>query len=144
MLTLATQNLNGFSLKGNSLGVKMGDTQGFTPTPPPSPIPGLQGIVAMYMGKGLTNDQMKENPIWKDMSGLGNDLQMKNFSWSLGSGCGLYTQNYNEWRGTTGYAEFTQTSSSIHITNIKNGSLNIYYQLINGIELLYKDIFDKN
>lgn len=60
---------------------------------PLPPIPGLDGVIGLYIAKGLTNDSMKENPVWKDKSGQGNDLQMKNFSWSLGSGCGLYSIN---------------------------------------------------
>lgn len=60
---------------------------------PLPPIPGLDGVIGLYIAKGLTNDSMKENPVWKDKSGLGNDFQMKNFSWSVGSGCGLYPIN---------------------------------------------------
>ena len=60
---------------------------------PLPPIPGLDGVIGLYIAKGLANDSMKENPVWKDKSGLGNDFQMKNFSWSVGSGCGLYPIN---------------------------------------------------
>lgn len=60
---------------------------------PLPPIPDLEGVIGLYIAKGLTNDSMKENPVWKDKSGQSNDLQMKNFSWNLGSGCGLYPIN---------------------------------------------------
>lgn len=57
---------------------------------PLPPIPGLDGVIGLYIAKGLTNDSMKENPVWKDKSGQSNDLQMKNFSWSEMSGVGGY------------------------------------------------------
>lgn len=50
----------------------------------------------------------------------GNILNAYNFSWSLGSGYGLYKENYNNFRqlsGTTGV--FSNTDYSIHITNVK-------------------------
>lgn len=50
----------------------------------------------------------------------GNILNAYNFSWSLGSGYGLYKENYNNFRqisGTTGV--FSNTDHSIHITNVK-------------------------
>lgn len=40
----------------------------------------------MYSALGLTNEQMAENPVWKDLTGNGHDLQMKNFAWKEGSG----------------------------------------------------------
>lgn len=50
----------------------------------------------------------------------GNILNAYNFGWSLGSGYGLYKENYNNVRqlsGTTGV--FSNTDHSIHITNVK-------------------------
>lgn len=52
--------------------------------------PDIEGIVARYSALGLTNEQMAENPIWKDLTGNGHDLQMKNFSWKGMSGVGGY------------------------------------------------------
>lgn len=51
---------------------------------------------------------------------LGNVLTAYNFGWSLGSGYGLYKENYNNVRqlsGTTGV--FNNTDHSIYITNVK-------------------------
>lgn len=48
--------------------------------------PDIEGIVARYSALGLTNEQMAENPVWKDLTGNGHDLQMKNFAWKEGSG----------------------------------------------------------
>ena len=57
--------------------------------------PDIEGIVARYSALGLTNEQMAENPIWKDLTGNGHDLQMKNFAWKGMSGVGGYTENYD-------------------------------------------------
>lgn len=48
--------------------------------------PDIEGIVARYSALGLTNEQMADNPVWKDLTGNGHDLQMKNFAWKEGSG----------------------------------------------------------
>lgn len=52
--------------------------------------PDIEGIVARYSASGLTNEQMAANPVWKDLTGNGHDLQMKNFSWKGMSGVGGY------------------------------------------------------
>lgn len=57
--------------------------------------PDIEGIVARYSASGLTNEQMKENPVWVDKTGNGHDLQMKNFLWGGMSGVGGYgDENY--------------------------------------------------
>ena len=57
--------------------------------------PDIEGIVARYSALGLTNEQMAENPVWKDLTGNGHDLQMKNFAWKGMSGVGGYgDENY--------------------------------------------------
>ena len=48
--------------------------------------PSIPGMIARYSALGLTNEQMSENPVWKDLTGNGHDLQMKNFAWKEGSG----------------------------------------------------------
>lgn len=48
--------------------------------------PSISGMIARYSALGLTNEQMAENPVWKDLTGNGHDLQMKNFAWKEGSG----------------------------------------------------------
>lgn len=57
--------------------------------------PSIPGITARYSALGLTNEQMAENPVWKDLTGNGHDLQMKNFAWGGMSGVGGYgDENY--------------------------------------------------
>lgn len=51
-----------------------------------TPFPSVPGMIARYSALGLTNEQMAENPVWKDLTGNGHDLQMKNFAWKEGSG----------------------------------------------------------
>ena len=55
--------------------------------------PSIPGITARYSALGLTNEQMAENPVWKDLTGNGHDLQMKNFAWGGMSGVGGYVTN---------------------------------------------------
>lgn len=43
--------------------------------------PTIPGTIARYSALGLTNEQMKENPVWVDKTGNGHDLRMKNFAW---------------------------------------------------------------
>lgn len=93
MITLSNINISHvlyprIDLAGIRLGVG-GGGRGQT-----SPIPGLEGVLGLYSGKGLTNEQMSANPVWKDKSGLGNDLQMKNFAWAEMSGVGGYNYNF--------------------------------------------------
>lgn len=84
---------------------------------PLPPIPGLDGVIGLYIAKGLTNDSMKENPVWKDKSGQSNDLQMKNFSWNLGSGCGSYVIDQNLWKVNVPYVVLNKTASSVSVIN---------------------------
>lgn len=65
---------------------KKDNNEGFPPIP---------GTIARYSALGLTNEQMAENPVWKDLTGNGHDLQMKNFAWKGMSGVGGYgDENY--------------------------------------------------
>lgn len=65
---------------------KKGNNDGF---------PSIPGMIARYSALGLTNEQMTENPVWKDLTGNGHDLQMKNFAWGGMSGVGGYgDENY--------------------------------------------------
>lgn len=57
--------------------------------------PSIPGMIARYSALGLTNEHMKENPVWVDKTGNGHDLQMKNFAWGGMSGVGGYCdENY--------------------------------------------------
>lgn len=75
--------------------------------------PSIPGMITRYSALGLTNEQMKENPVWVDKTGNGHDLQMKNFAWSGMSGVGGYKQNFNSW----GYGNFGGTNSQTHTSN---------------------------
>ena len=69
---------------------KKGNNDGF---------PSIPGMIARYSALGLTNEQMAENPVWKDLMGNGYDLQMKNFAWSGMSGVDGYEYNFlsSDW-----------------------------------------------
>lgn len=75
---------------------------GVSPIPP---FPSISGIIARYSALGLTNEQMAENPVWKDLTGNGHDLQMKNFAWKEGSGISdiypgaLVFDGVDDWAG---------------------------------------------
>lgn len=61
---------------------KKGNNDGF---------PSIPGMIARYSALGLTNEQMTANPVWKDLTGNGHDLQMKNFAWKGIYGCSVET-----------------------------------------------------
>lgn len=93
--------------------------------------PDIEGIVARYSASGLTNEQMAENPIWKDLTGNGHDLQMKNFAWKGMSGVGGYTENYdsNKWYKVTFRIDATWTYKSFNVKSIKdNNYAQLFYQ----------------
>lgn len=93
--------------------------------------PDIEGIVARSSALGLTNEQMAENPIWKDLTGNGHDLQMKNFAWKGMSGVGGYTENYdsNKWYKVTSRIDATWTYKSFNVKSIKdNNFAQLFYQ----------------
>lgn len=93
--------------------------------------PDIEGIVARYSALGLTNEQMAENPVWKDLTGNGHDLQMKNFAWGGMSGVGGYTENYdsNKWYKVASRIDATWTYKSFNARSIKDNRLaQLFYQ----------------
>lgn len=93
--------------------------------------PDIEGIVARYSALGLTNEQMAENPIWKDLTGNGHDLQMKNFAWKGMSGVGGCTENYdsNKWYKVASRIDATWTYKSFNVKSIKdNNFAQLFYQ----------------
>ena len=62
--------------------------------------PSIPGMIARYSALGLTNEQMKENPVWVDKTGNGHDLQMKNFLWGGMSGVGGVSTYYDKYEFT--------------------------------------------
>lgn len=91
--------------------------------------PSIPGITARYSALGLTNEQMAENPVWKDLTGNGHDLQMKNFAWGGMSGVGGYSDNFSSdsWKKPSDRSDITWTSSSFNITRVMNTGVQIYY-----------------
>lgn len=101
---------------------KKGNNDGF---------PSIPGMIARYSALGLTNEQMAENPVWKDITGNGHDLQMKNFAWKGMSGVGGYTENYdsNRWYKVTSRIDVTWTYKSFNVKSIKYNNLaQLFYQ----------------
>lgn len=93
--------------------------------------PSIPGITARYSALGLTNEQMAENPVWKDLTGNGHDLQMKNFAWKGMSGVGGYTENYgsNRWYKVASRIDTTWTYKSFNVKSIKDNNLaQLFYQ----------------
>lgn len=107
--------------------------------------PDIEGIVARYSALGLTNEQMAENPVWKDLTGNGHDLQMKNFAWGGMSGVGGYVDNWNssaDW-GINNYWVNSHTDHKLQFitasTVVQVKSKNIY-----NAENVYKNILKVN
>lgn len=100
---------------------KKGNNDGF---------PSIPGMIARYSALSLTNEQMAENPVWKDLTGNGYDLQMKNFAWGGMSGVNGYVQNFNYFRnnGTVDKVRIDeQSSNSIKVTILTTGISNAIY-----------------
>lgn len=96
-----------------------------------TPFPSVPGMIARYSALGLTNEQMAENPVWKDLTGNGHDLQMKNFAWGGMSGVGGYTENYNsnKWYKVESRIDVTWTYKSFNARSIKDNRLaQLFYQ----------------
>lgn len=94
------------------------------------PFPDIEGIVARYSALGLTNEQMAANPVWKDLTGNGHDLQMKNFAWKGMSGVNGYVQNFNNFKNNTTVDKVRideQSSNSIKVTILTTGISNAIY-----------------
>lgn len=104
---------------------KKGNNDGF---------PSIPGMIARWSAKGLTNEDMSTNPVWKDLTGNGHDLQMKNFAWGGMSGVGGYEQNYkgNRWTYASSRADIFYTGNFINVTSVKINSVQLYYQAYGG------------
>lgn len=107
--------------------------------------PSITGMIARYSASGLTNEQMAENPVWKDLTGNGHDLQMKNFSWGGMSGVGGYVDNWNssaDW-SINNYWVNSHTDHKLQLitasTVVQMKSNNIY-----NAENVYKNILNVN
>ena len=74
--------------------------------------PDIEGIVARYSALGLTNEQMAENPVWKDLTDNGHDLQMKNLAWKGMSGVGGYVGDFSKWLNNRDTTEIGITKSN--------------------------------
>ena len=87
--------------------------------------PSIPGITARYSALGLTNEQMAANPVWKNLTGNGHDLQMKNFSWKGMSGVGGYVGDFSKWvnnRDTTEIGITKSNSKVIIDVKVSQGS----------------------
>lgn len=80
---------------------------------PPIP-PFNKAMVDAWFMSGLSNAD-KPGSITGVM---GNEMILKNFAYALNSGFGKYAVNWNSFAKTTANANFTNTDSSIHITEI--------------------------
>lgn len=87
--------------------------------------PTIPGTIARYSALGLTNEHMKENPVWVDKTGNGHDLQMKNFAWGGMSGVGGYVGDFSRWvnnRDTTEIGITKSNSKVIIDVKVSQGS----------------------
>lgn len=101
-----------------------------------TPFPYIPGMIARYSGAGLTNEDMSQNPVWKDLTGNGHDLQMKNFAWGGMSGVGGYEMNFNLWTNNVPSIpdismSMTTTSVSVSVGNSTYNNNLIYIHMNN-------------
>lgn len=86
-----------------------------------TPFPNIPGMIARWSAKGLTNEEMSKNPVWKDLMGNGYDLQMKNFAWSGMSGVDGYEYNFLSSDWVVGKVQLSEALSyKITIVDKKN------------------------
>ena len=102
--------------------------------------PSIPGMVARYSALGLTNEQIAENPVWKDLMGNGYDLQMKNFAWKGMSGVGGYEMNFNLW--TNNVPSVPDISMSKTTTSVSVSVGNSTYN--NNLIYIHKNNWDTN
>lgn len=125
MINLNSINLGSLNLGGmNTSEIKLGYPSSGCP------IAGLKGLQGLYMGKGLTNEMMSRDPIWRDKSGKGNHIALKNFGWGSSSGVGLYAYDFKtnlfDYRGPSIGSE--KHSDRFIITKAISGQVNIQYK----------------
>lgn len=91
--------------------------------------PSITGMIARYSASGLTNEQMTENPVWKDLTGNGHDLQMKNFAWKGMSGVNGYKFDFllNEW--VINNNQVSEKYSYKIVINNKENSVQLYNRI---------------
>lgn len=102
--------------------------------------PTIPGMIARYSALGLTNEQMKENPVWVDKTGNGHDLQMKNFAWGGMSGVGGYEMNFNLWSNNV--PSISDISMSNTTTSVSVSVGNSAYN--NNLIYIHKNNWDVN
>lgn len=102
-----------------------------------STFPNIDGLIARYSARGLTNEQMSQTNIWKDLSGNGHDITLHNFAWGGMSGIGGYSQDFNRW-GYGNLNNFTQTHSQDKIQlSLTSDQENIYSNVYDISEAEY-------
>ena len=77
--------------------------------------PSISGVITRYSALGLTNEQMAANPVWKDLTGNGHDLQMKNFAWKGMSGVDGYAGDFSKWMNNRNTTEIGITKSNLKV-----------------------------
>lgn len=123
------------SLIGNINAIPFRRFRGGGGVSPIPPFPSIPGMIARYSASGLTNEQMAENPAWKDLTGNGHDLQMKNLAWKGMSGVGGYTENYDsdKWYKVASRIDTTWTYKSFNVKSIKDNNLaQLFYQSLSS------------
>lgn len=125
MINLNSINLGSLNLGGmNTSEIKLGYPSSGCP------IAGLKGLQGLYMGKGLTNEMMSRDPVWRDKSGKGNHIQLKNFGWKLQSGVGMYEHDFSKKWGLFHSANSLLQSTSIVL---KSGTGNWGVKIDKGV-----------
>lgn len=98
---------------------------------PINAFPSIDGLIARYSARGLTNEEMSQNPILKDLSGNGHDIQLHNFAWSGMSGYGGYNYNFtsSDW--------ISYTASNGSTVEFESSRINIVNKLGQFADIVY-------
>lgn len=92
-----------------------------------TPFPNIPGMIARWSAKGLTNEDMSTNPVWKDLMGNGYDLQMKNFGWAGMSGVNGYVENFNQWFVGVDESNKTVSDYSMKLVLLESDTQKVIY-----------------
>lgn len=90
-----------------------------------------EGLVARWKAYDKTNNDVDKN-VLKDHSGNGHDINLKNLSYTLGSGYGLYQHDFTKWVTPIIRIECTKNPDYVKISAVKNLNIQFYYQGTNG------------
>lgn len=93
-----------------------------------------KALVDAWFMSGLSNNDKPSS-----IRGVkGNEIVLKNFAYALSSGFGKYEVDFNSWVKNTNAANFTNSDSVIHLTEILIGGMKFLQTSVDAVISSYK------